>query len=183
MHFYGLYKLLPKLVQFWSAKWIQALSGTRYSVFSPPWCLLTSFFIPLCTLLFALASPSSQNKCVFNLSTLKTHIEPACLHSYILLLSLLSVSMLSAVYFCCLEFISDSVLGHLLQFHWHSSCQFLHWFLLKTDLGDSIPSLTYLTYWLQGTNSTSVSVLKFTSAFIHSHSNWKQTDVSLSPCQ
>lgn len=49
------------------------------------------------------------------------------------------------------------------------------------------PSLTYLTYWLQGTNSTSVSVLKFTSAFIprfiHSHSNWKQTDVSLSPHQ
>lgn len=47
MCFYGLYKLLPKLVQFWSAKRMQALSGTSYSVFSSPWCLLTSFSPPL----------------------------------------------------------------------------------------------------------------------------------------
>lgn len=103
---------------------MQVLSRTGYSTFSSPWCLLTSSSTPLCTLLsFALASPPSQNKCVFNLSTLKTHIEPACLYSYHLtpLLSLICKRAESAVYFSCLEFISDSVLGRMLQFRWHSS--------------------------------------------------------------
>lgn len=185
MHFYGLYKLLPKLVQFWSGKWIHALSKTRYSVFSPG-CLLTSFSIPLCTLSFALASPSSQNKCVFNLSTLKTQIEPVCLHSYISLVPLICKHAE-----CCLLLLPGA---HL----WLSAgppAAIPLAFLVpisplissQTHLGDSVPSLTYLTYWLQGTNSTSVSVLKFTSVFvtrfIHSQSNWKQIDVSLSPCQ
>lgn len=103
---------------------MQVLSRRGYSIFSSPWCLLTSFSTPLCTLLsFALASLPSQNKRVFNLSALKTHIEPACLHNYDLtpLLSLICKHAESAVYFSCLEFIPESVLGCTLQFHWRSS--------------------------------------------------------------
>lgn len=99
MRFYGLYKLLPKLVQFWSAKRIQALSRTSYSVFFSPWCLLNSFLLlsvhchlpwllpPLKTSV-CLISPLWKH--TLNLLTSTTTISPP--------FSLLSVSMLRVLF-------------------------------------------------------------------------------------
>lgn len=138
MHFYGLYKLLPKLVQFWSAKWMQALSGTSYSIFFSPLCLLTSFSTPLCTLSFASASPSSQNKCVFNVSTLKIHTKSACLCCYhlFLLLPLICKHAESAVYSvlgCLLHATGVARAKFSIDFSWNKLWS-LHPFLSLPDL-------------------------------------------------
>lgn len=166
MYFYGLYKLLPKLVLFWSAKWMQALSGTSYSVFSP-WCLFTSFSTLLCSMSLALAFPSSQKsmylfsplwKHTLNLLASTTAISPP--------FSLSSVSMLRVLF----TFANWS--SSLTWWRWAACCNSTATahdnFSIDFSSNGSQrlhPFLTCLIYWLQGTNSTAFSVLKFKSLF------------------